>query len=166
MPTQKIQTHLAIKASESGITFRSTNRDIQNVINKARDDKLAGRSSINALLDDLGKDNVTHFLKKDAAGHVTHLFFALPDAIEMTKTSRQILLLDSTYKTNSFSMPLLHVVGCSSTYKSFSSCFVFMRNEKTEDYLGQYNACSKLTLFLLIGQELLSPTASKPLLVL
>ena len=135
MPTRKIQTHLAMKASESGITFRSTNRDIQNVINKVKDAKLAGQSSINAFLDDLEKNNATLFLKKDAAGHVTHLFFTLPDTIEMTKTSHQILLLDSTYKTNHFSIPLLHVVGCSSTYKSFSSCFVFMRNEKTEDYL-------------------------------
>src|SRR5947209_1843136 len=31
-------------------------------------------------------------------------------------------------------MPLLHTVGCSSTYKSFSASFAFMRSETTEDY--------------------------------
>ena len=153
-----------MKASDSNSIFRSTNRDIQNVINKARVDKLAGRSSINALLDNLEKDNVTHFLKKDVAGHVTYLFFTLLDAIEMTKITRQVLLLDSTCKTNRFSMPLLHVVGCSSTYKSFSSCFVFMRNEKTEDYLWAIQCMLKADI-IFIDWSGVALTNSEPALI-
>ena len=42
--------------------------------------------------------------------------------------------MDCTYKTNRFGMPLLHVVGLTSVYTSFSVCFVFLRNEDSKSY--------------------------------
>ena len=39
-----------------------------------------------------------------------------------------------TYKTNRFGMPLLHMVGLTSVYTSFSACFVFLRNEDFKSY--------------------------------
>ena len=45
-----------------------------------------------------------------------------------------MFLLDCTYKTNKFGLPLLNVVGLSSVYKTFTACFVFLRSETVEDY--------------------------------
>ncbi|KAI9913219.1 hypothetical protein PsorP6_006226 [Peronosclerospora sorghi] len=70
----------------------------------------------------------------DAQDRVTHLFFAHPIAIDLLHQYPQALLEDCTYKTNRFGMPLLHVVGLTSVYSSFSVCFVFMKNEDKESY--------------------------------
>lgn len=43
-------------------------------------------------------------------------------------------MLDCTYKTNKYLLPLLHIVGVASSNKSFSAAFVLMQDEKTETY--------------------------------
>ena len=39
-----------------------------------------------------------------------------------------------TYKTNRFGLPLLNIVGITSTYSTFNAGFVFLREETTEWY--------------------------------
>lgn len=41
---------------------------------------------------------------------------------------------DSTYKTNRFNLPLLHVIGATATNQLFSICFCFLKNEREADY--------------------------------
>jgi hypothetical protein len=50
----------------------------------------------------------------------------------MCQTFSTVFLLDCTYKTNKFSMPLLNVVGIMSTYATFNAGFAFLhaKNEK------------------------------------
>ena len=40
-----------------------------------------------------------------------HLFIAYPDSIQLTQTNQDVVLVDNTYKTNKFDMPLLHMIG-------------------------------------------------------
>src|SRR5207249_1861593 len=46
----------------------------------------------------------------DVQGRVTHLFFANPKSIELLGLYSEVLLLDCTYKTNQFKMPLLNII--------------------------------------------------------
>jgi hypothetical protein len=45
-----------------------------------------------------------------------------------------VFLLDCTYKTNKFDMPLLKVVGITSNYATFNAGFAFLHVENEEAY--------------------------------
>lgn len=55
--------------------------------------------------------------------------------------------MDCTYKTNRFGMPLLNIVGVTSTYHSFNAGFVFMNEETEANYswaLQKFSNCSRV----------------------
>ncbi|CAG8837662.1 15057_t:CDS:1, partial [Racocetra persica] len=87
-----------------------------------------------ALLDELKEKNFEYDYQCDQDNHLTHLFFAYSTSIILTKAYSSVLLIDYTYKTNKFRMPLLHVVGMTSFNTTFSSCFAFLKSEQKEDY--------------------------------
>lgn len=89
---------------------------------------------MNALLDEFENSGFLNKYKTDEDGKVTHLFFAASRCIELAKENFKVVLIDSTYKTNRYRMPLLHVVGLTSTMKTFSLAFCFMKNETESDY--------------------------------
>ncbi|XP_058180076.1 uncharacterized protein LOC131298614 [Rhododendron vialii] len=68
---------------------------------------LAGRTMIQALFDELGQGDFTFDIKRDENGHLTHLFFAHPFSIALTKSYPYVFVMDCTYKTNKYKMPLL-----------------------------------------------------------
>ena len=53
----------------------------------------------------------------------------------MRTRRRSVFLLDSTYKTNLFRMPMLHGVSTTSTHHTFSAFVCFMRQEQESDYM-------------------------------
>ncbi|KAF3901952.1 hypothetical protein ABW20_dc0100979 [Dactylellina cionopaga] len=89
----------------------------------------------------------------DDMNQITHLFYAFKDAIALARAYNVVFLLDSTYKTNVFKMPLLHCVGTTSTYHTFTLFICFMRAEKEADYAWAIS----------IMRELLGDTAPKAL---
>ena len=68
----------------------------------------------------------------DSQNQVTHLFYAFDDGIRLLRRSG--VLLDSTYKTNRYQMPMLHGVGITATYQTFSALIVFMHAEREDNY--------------------------------
>ena len=73
-------------------------------------------------------------------GNVTHLFFASPASIELWKHYPKVLLMDCTYKTNRFNMPLLNIMGSTGLNTSFFIGFAFLSGEMDEDYIWALNA--------------------------
>jgi hypothetical protein len=65
---------------------------------------------------------------------VTHLFFAHKESIGLVRRYGSGLLMYCTYKVNKFWMPLLEVFGMTSFWTTFFCCFVFLAEEKQEDY--------------------------------
>ncbi len=72
--------------------------------------------------------------RADADGHVTHLFFASREMLSLFSSFSEVLLLDCTYQTNRFGLPLLNMVGISNISTSFYVAFSFMKSEAEEDY--------------------------------
>ncbi|KAK9697191.1 hypothetical protein RND81_08G020300 [Saponaria officinalis] len=112
-----------------------SSRTLYNVKTKIRNEKLDGRSMIQALFEEFGRSKFLYNYKRDEKGHLTHLFLARPKSVMLSKLYRKVYVLDCTYKTNVYKMPLLDVIGVSSSNKSFYSCFVFLKKEKVEDYV-------------------------------
>ncbi len=65
-------------------------------------------------------------------GVVDYVFFMHQSSISMCKTFGTVFLLDCTHKTNKFDMPLLNVVGITSTYATFNVGFAFLHTENEE----------------------------------
>ncbi|XP_024196958.1 protein FAR1-RELATED SEQUENCE 5 isoform X2 [Rosa chinensis] len=129
---------------QSNPDLLAVSRNIYSKTSQFRRESLGGRSIIQALLDELGGAGFSHNVKYDHSGHLTHLFFAHPTSIELTKSYSNVFVMDCTYKTNKYKMPLLEIVGVSSFNTSFYSCFVFMQKEEQQDYQWALEMFSKL----------------------
>lgn len=108
-------------------------KDISNVINQIKFDLLAGRPSIQALLEELPKygDWLFRYELNDDNSLKT-LFGMHRTSIAMLRTNHWVLWMDCTYKTNRFRMPLLNIVGAASSGQTFHAAFAFLSNEKEE----------------------------------
>ena len=61
--------------------------------------------------------------------------FAHPESIKYANKYNRVFVLDCTYKTNRYGMPLLHIIGVSPSNSTFSIAFCFMQNEQEESYI-------------------------------
>ena len=68
-------------------------------------------------------------------GQVTAVLFACSDSLAYLQAYPDILLLDCTYKTNKYDMPLLDIIGVDACQRSFCIAFAFLSGESEEDYL-------------------------------
>ncbi|CAG8795333.1 28997_t:CDS:2, partial [Racocetra persica] len=114
-------------------------KTIYNARDKIRRDNLQGHIPIQALLDELVEGKFEHNYQCDQNDNLTHLFFVHSKSITLIKIYNFVLLMDCTYKTNKFKMPLLHIVGITSFNTTFSSCFVFLKSEQEDDYVWALN---------------------------
>ncbi|XP_077214390.1 protein FAR1-RELATED SEQUENCE 5-like [Tasmannia lanceolata] len=131
-----IQPHQILTSLRQGNPqLLAISRDVYNCISKIRRDILAGRTAIQALLDELADGGFHYNAKNDEEGRLTHLFFAHPKSITLSKNYSNVFVMDCTYKTNKYKMPLLDIVGVTSFNSSFYSCFAFLQKEEREDYV-------------------------------
>lgn len=96
-------------------------------------DYLNGKSPIEALILELRNSSFIYKIE-NIEGHISSLFISHPDSIRLAKQFPTVLLMDCTYKTNKFSMPLLHIVGINNCSKTFSIAFCFISQEQTRNY--------------------------------
>ena len=107
---------------------------VRNMKYRLKQKEIGGRTAATATLDFLTEEgySVDH---RTSGGKLTHLFFAHQQSIKTANSFPSVFLLDCTYKTNKFNMPLLHIVGLDATYGTFSACFAFLSAEKKNDYV-------------------------------
>jgi len=108
--------------------------DIYNLNASFKREQRHGLSTNDALLQHL-KDKGIHFkINITAANQTRHLFIAYPQSIQLAQTNQDIILVDNTYKTNKFDMPLLHMIGITSSGMTFSIGFCFLPSETQQDF--------------------------------
>ncbi|PIA55362.1 hypothetical protein AQUCO_00800248v1 [Aquilegia coerulea] len=130
IPPRQILTSLR----QANPKLKAISRTVYNTKAKIRKEKLRGRTPIQALLEELSSGGFLHNIKVDTEGRLTHLFFAHPQSIKLSKSYPNVFVMDCIYKTNKFKMPLLDIIGVSSFNTSFYSCFAFLSKEETSDY--------------------------------
>ena len=72
------------------------------------------------------------------------MFFARKSSQELLKINYEVLILDATYKTNRYKLPLLIITGVTALNTSFYAAFAFMSAENTEDYVWVIQQLKKL----------------------
>ncbi|KAI8710713.1 hypothetical protein NCS52_01552300 [Fusarium sp. LHS14.1] len=92
----------------------ATQQDIYNRIADARREVCQGQSSINALADQLFREGFWSQFQTSLDGRVKAVLFAHPDSVAYLQAYPDVLILDCTYKTNKYGMPLLDLIGVDS----------------------------------------------------
>ena len=129
VPPKDILTVLQQESSSISITAR----DIYNEHVRVRQVALLDRPPILALMDELQNSNHRFAYLCNGNNEVTQLFFAHPGCVEFALKHPYTLLMDCTYKTNRFRMPMLHIIGVTACNTSFTVAVAFIR-EETEMY--------------------------------
>ncbi len=136
-------THAGASASTITTNIRqgdsSTNdniirvRDIVNARQKIRLELLAGQTPVQAILTELRDNLFAYAFDTDIEGRLCRLFFALPQSLATFMRSPEVLLLDCTYNTNRFKLPLLNMVGINGLGQTFYVAYAFLRSESESD---------------------------------
>ncbi|MBW0555983.1 hypothetical protein O181_095698 [Austropuccinia psidii MF-1] len=114
-------------------------QEIYNQVKKIKKDKLQGRRPIDALIDTLKEEIFFWSSARDSEGHITSLFFTHPLVIKLLHGFPHVILMDCTYQTNKYKIPLFHIVGFSSTNEIFYGDFCLMKNETEPLYKWALN---------------------------
>ncbi|XP_058742100.1 uncharacterized protein LOC131614545 [Vicia villosa] len=103
------------------------------------------RSEIQQLLKMLDDNKyVSRYRTCDDGVTVRDVFWTHPDSIKLFNTFPTVLLLDSTYKTNKYRLPLFEMVGVTSTIKTYAVGFAFLECEKEDNYRWALEVCRSL----------------------
>ena len=104
----------------SEISLSSLNT-IYNARNAIRKKELGGRTTIQALVDHLQEKNFIYFTQNDSLGFMNYLFFSYKPSLSIARKYHTTFIMDCTYKTNRFKMPLLHIFGINCFKQSFTA---------------------------------------------
>ncbi|CAJ2651958.1 unnamed protein product [Trifolium pratense] len=129
----------AVHSQGRALTGEQRQEIIQAAIDRQKPIQIVvGRSPLVALLDGPeDRPKATYFAQFDDQRQLTHLLIISPSAKEICYrfSAGKIWLIDSTYKTNRFGLPLMHIVGVTATHQTFTFVYCFMAGERIEDYL-------------------------------
>ncbi|RKF56345.1 Protein FAR-RED ELONGATED HYPOCOTYL 3, partial [Golovinomyces cichoracearum] len=123
-----------------------TARDLYNLGQHIRIQQLGGKTPIHWLADELEQRDFFFRIDTDDNNRVTRLFMAHPECIKLLKRYPDVLLIDCTYKTNRFSMPLVNICGSSGNNMTPQFALAFLSGEKEEDYTWTLQAFEELRL--------------------
>src|SRR5271156_1957242 len=114
-----------------------TMQDIRNEKKRITKEFLGGRTKTKALVDLLIEEDgdwSVSWDKNSETERLNRLFFAHYRGIALAHNYPEVLLIDATYRTNIYNMPLLHFAGVTPTSKTFSIGFAFMSSESEAMY--------------------------------
>ena len=86
-------------------------RDIYNEWAAIRSETLQGATPVERTMEMLRRDHFFHSTRVDATSRLEGLFFAHPRLITIYKANCDVLIMDCTYKTNKYGLPLLCFVA-------------------------------------------------------
>jgi hypothetical protein len=118
---------------EKGVLIKA--KDVYNARMQIRATNLGSRTPTEAMIQELQRSSFIHTYKLDSEDRITHIFFPHPHSLQLIQKYPYILLLDCTYKTNHYKLPLLNIVGVSNVGTTFNVALCFIKQEAEGDFL-------------------------------
>ena len=113
----------------------TTIKQVYNAITVHRRSQRGHRTEMQQLMLLLERDRYVHWCRCDEVSNVVQdIFWTHPDSVKLVNSFNIVILMDSTYKTNKYRMPLLEVVGITSTGLTFSVAFCLLAAEKENNF--------------------------------
>ena len=119
--------------------------DIYRLAYRRRAGVRVGHTATEACIKKLIDQGELHkpFLNEDR--QLMGLVYTTPTARALLHRFPTVLFMDCTYKTNRYSMPMLHIVGFTSTNQTYTVAVAFLLRESTEWYTVALEAFLHLT---------------------
>jgi hypothetical protein len=126
---------LARLNAQNGTPNYSTKRHVYNARVKLKKEQLGGIPQLGLFFNLLIENNWFVMHERIAeTNQIGDLFFADTRSISLLEQFSEILLIDATYKTNMWNLPLVEIVGFVPTGQNFHVAFAFVRDEKEIRY--------------------------------
>ncbi|KAH1194436.1 Protein FAR-RED ELONGATED HYPOCOTYL 3 [Glycine max] len=77
----------------------------------------------------LERDQYIHWHRLKDEDMVRDIFWCHPDAVKLVNACNLVFLINSTYKTNKYRLPLLDFVGVTPTRMTFSAGFAYLEGK-------------------------------------
>ncbi|KAI8572369.1 hypothetical protein RHMOL_Rhmol01G0193000 [Rhododendron molle] len=108
-------------------------RSIYNMKARYKKEQLGGLSHSGYILNELNeKQYIYDYLTNEHTNEITDILWVHPRSLELLVNFPSVLIIDATYKSNEYRIPLLEVVGITSTMKTYSLMFAYLNNETKE----------------------------------
>jgi hypothetical protein len=127
-------------------TLVITMQDIYNAQDAIKKGFLAGRTPTQAFLDYLEEHGFFYdYQEKD--GKIVQVFWMHPESLRLWATYWTVLVVDNTYKTNQYGLPLMDVVGVASTGQTFVVFNALLSGESQENYTWAFERARAMQTF-------------------
>jgi hypothetical protein len=114
------------------INFMFKSRDIYNMKAQLRREAFNFLTFIQALIQELNRDDWTYNLQKDENNQVTHLFFNKESSQSLLKKNFEIFIMNCIYKINKYKMFLLIISDQTTLHINFYVTFCFMTTPRND----------------------------------
>ena len=119
-------------------------KSIYNAIFRNKEAKRGGLTSIQYVLEQLiQKKNLHEYLTNTDTNEITDILWVHPKSLELSINFSSVLIINATYKTNEYRIPLLEVVGITSTMQTYSLMFAYLSNESAERFIWALSILKK-----------------------
>ncbi|KAH1193794.1 putative protein FAR1-RELATED SEQUENCE 10 [Glycine max] len=124
------------------LTLKEHNANSCTTIKQIYNARSAFRSSIRG--SDLEMQHLMKLLERDQYIYwhrikdedvVRDIFWCHPDSVKLVNACNLVFLIDSTYKTNRYRLPLLDFVGVTPTGMTFSAGFAYVEGERVNNFV-------------------------------
>ncbi|KUF93665.1 hypothetical protein AM588_10007297 [Phytophthora nicotianae] len=122
-------------------------KDIANAKDSARRRVLTSATPIEALFNQLNQDKIFYrYTTHLETQRLKYLLWAHPATASLYKVNSDILVMDCTYKSNKFDLPLLNVISLTGMDTVIPVCQAWIPGEKKQDYTWALNMLRLLIL--------------------
>ena len=109
-------------------------KDLYNVRLSSRRDEFQTATPVEALFKAFDNTSTFYRYELESSNELKSLLSAQPDCIQIWKENPDVILLDCTYKTNRYNMPLLNIVGVSGMNTTVPIALALLAGEKEGHY--------------------------------
>ncbi|XP_074312280.1 protein FAR1-RELATED SEQUENCE 5-like [Silene latifolia] len=114
---------------------RPNRRQIYNRSQKVRAEERDGRNPVQHMIALAVQHKYVHYWVTDReTEELTHVFMAHPEAVKMFRSYYYVVLINSTYKTNLYRLPLVEMVGVTPVGKTFVIAYALVTHESEDGY--------------------------------
>lgn len=127
--------NILLTLKDRNVESLTTIKHVYNARQAYRSSIRGNRTEMQQLITLMERDQyVYRYRKAEDSDELRDVFWAHPDAITLVNTFHLVLIMDSTYKTCRYRLPLLEIVGVTSTEMTFSVAFAYLQSERADNF--------------------------------
>lgn len=132
---KSIQILFSLRMSDSmNVNFMFKFRNIYNLNAELRREIFESLILMQALLQKLNLNKWTYAVQKNVNNQIIYLFFIRNISQQLWLWNHEVFIMNSTYKTNKYKMPLLIIESQTALNINFYVTFCFITQKKIYDY--------------------------------